>query len=90
MAKAIDGKKDGMIMLQTIKPEGLSSELMNILRWEDAGRSVSATVNPLPQVAETNTPRLMDAAEEYLLYYEFRPNAYPDFQWSISFKFCHW
>ena len=61
-------------MLQTIKPERLNSELMNILRWEDAGRSVSATVNPLPQVAETNTPRLMDAVGECLLYYERRRN----------------
>ena len=30
----------------------------------------------LPQVAETNTPRRMDAAEECLLYYEFRPNVH--------------
>jgi len=30
----------------------------------------------LPQVAETNTPRLMDAAGECLLYYEFRPNVH--------------
>jgi hypothetical protein len=61
-------------MLQTIKPERLNSELMNILPWEDADRSVSATVNPLPQVAETNTPRLMDAVGECLLYYERRRN----------------
>jgi hypothetical protein len=34
----------------------------NILRWEDDGGPVSEIGNPLPQVAETNTPRL-DAAE---------------------------
>jgi len=74
LAKAIDCKKDGMIMLQTLKPEWLNSELMHILRWEDDGRSVSATGNPLPQVAETKTPRLMDAVGECLLYYERRRN----------------
>ena len=30
----------------------------------------------LPQVAETNTPRMMDAAGEHLLYYEFSPNVH--------------
>jgi hypothetical protein len=35
----------------------------NILRWEDDGGSGSETGYPLPQVAETNTPRRMDAAE---------------------------
>ena len=29
----------------------------------------------LPQVGENNTPRLMDAAEECFLYYEFRPKS---------------
>ena len=36
----------------------------NILRWEDDGGLVSETVAPLPQVAENNTPRLMDVGSE--------------------------
>jgi len=35
---------------------------------------LSTEVQSLPQVAETNTPRMMDAAGEYLLYYESRRN----------------
>ena len=38
----------------------------------------------LPQVAETNTPRMMDAAGKCLLYHESRPNLYPCF---IGFNF---
>jgi hypothetical protein len=34
-----------------------------ILRWEDDGGPGSETGSPLPQVAETNSPRRMDAAE---------------------------
>jgi hypothetical protein len=30
----------------------------------------------LPQVAETNTPRMMDADGKSLLYYESRPNVH--------------
>ena len=35
----------------------------NILRWEDDGGPVSETGHSITQVAETNTPRRMDAAE---------------------------
>ena len=35
----------------------------------------------LPQVAENNTPRVMDAAEGYFLYHKFRPNG---LYWSID------
>jgi len=34
------------------------------------------TVQGLPRVADKNTPRLMDAAGECLLYDEFRPNVH--------------
>jgi hypothetical protein len=57
-----------MIIVETTILEWLETELPMILRWEeDGGRTLSQIGNPLPQVAETNTPRLMDAAEEYLL-----------------------
>jgi hypothetical protein len=38
----------------------------NILRWEDDGGPVSEVESSLPQVAETNTPRLMDGTETEL------------------------
>ena len=39
----------------------------NDLRWEDDGGPVIEISDLIPQMAETNTPRLMDAAEEDLL-----------------------
>ena len=44
----------------TAKSETGKQATENILRWEDDGGPVSGTGAPLPQVAETNTPRLMD------------------------------
>lgn len=38
--KTIDFKKDGMIMVKTIRPEWLNTELINILRWEDDGGKI--------------------------------------------------
>ncbi|HXQ34561.1 MAG TPA: hypothetical protein VN843_11165 [Anaerolineales bacterium] len=57
-------------MPELVKPESERTESLieDILRWaDDGGRTLSQTGYPLPQVAETKTPRLMDAAEEYLL-----------------------
>jgi hypothetical protein len=45
------------------KSERSKRVIENILRWEDDGGPGSETGYPLPQVAETNTPRQMDAAE---------------------------
>lgn len=43
-------------------------------------------IDLLPQVAEMNTPRLMDAAGECFLYYEFRQNVHLLFYRSIWFR----
>ena len=68
-------------MIELVRPdpelERNKGMLENILRWEDDGGPVSETGNPLPQVAETNTPRRMDAAGGCLLYYEYRQNVHP-------------
>jgi hypothetical protein len=50
--------------------EGSKGVLENILRWQDDGGPVFEPGNPLPQVVEKNTPRLMDVAEDDLLYDE--------------------
>jgi len=42
----------------------------NILCWEEDGEPVFEAGNPLPQLAEVNTPRLMDVAEDDLTYDE--------------------
>ena len=44
-------------------PEKSKRVIENILRWEDDGGPVSETGYPITQVAKTNTPRPMDAAE---------------------------
>jgi hypothetical protein len=56
-------------MIETVDPELLKtvSELTHILRWEDDGGAAFEGDNPIPQVAETNTPRSMDVAGECLL-----------------------
>lgn len=53
-------------MIETVNSEWLKTEteLTQLLRWEDDGGAVFETVNSLPQVAETNTPRSMDAAKD--------------------------
>jgi hypothetical protein len=45
------------------KSERSKRVIENILRWEDDGGPVSETGYPIPQVADTNTPRRMDTAE---------------------------
>lgn len=45
----------------TSKSERSKQATENIQRWEDDGGPVSEAEPSLPQVAETNTPRLMDA-----------------------------
>jgi hypothetical protein len=68
--KRIYGKDLSENMPELVKPESERTESVteDILRWaDDGGQTLSQIGNPLPQVAETNTPRLMDAAEEYLL-----------------------
>lgn len=54
-------------VLAWVKPAPQSDNskrvIENILRWEDDGGQGSETGYPLPQVAETNTPRRMDTAE---------------------------
>lgn len=61
-------------MLQLAKPDSKmerSKGVVNkLLHWEDGGGPVIATGNPLPQVAEINTPRPMDAVGDDLLYDE--------------------
>ena len=43
------------------QPERSKQVTETIQRWEDDGGPVSETGTPLPQVAEANTPRRMDA-----------------------------
>jgi hypothetical protein len=42
-------------------PDGSRGVLENTLRWEDDGGPVSEAGDPLPQLAENNTPQAMDA-----------------------------
>ena len=64
-------------MIETVDSE-LSktvSELMGILRWEDDGGATIEAFeedNPIPQVAETNTPRSMDVTGGCLSYDELK------------------
>ena len=54
-------------MIETVDSEPLTlavSEFKPILRWEDDGGAVFETGILLPQVAEVNTPRSMDVAED--------------------------
>jgi hypothetical protein len=44
--------------------------LENILRWEDDGGSVFETDHPLPQAAESNTPRPTDVVGDDVPYDE--------------------
>jgi hypothetical protein len=57
-------------MVETANSNWLKTEteFTQILRWEDDGGAVFETVNPLPQVAKTNTPRSMDVPGECFLY----------------------
>jgi hypothetical protein len=48
------------------------SELTHILRWEDDGGAAFEEDNPIPQVAETNTPRSMDVTGDDLSYDEIK------------------
>jgi hypothetical protein len=48
------------------------SELTHILRWEDDGGAAFEGDNPIPQVAEINTPRSMDMARDDLSYDEIK------------------
>ena len=56
-------------MTETVDSEMLKtvSEFAHILRWEDDGGAAPEGDNPIPQLAETNTPRSMDVAREHLL-----------------------
>jgi hypothetical protein len=46
------------------------AEFTPVLRWEDDGGAVSEEDNPIPQVAETNTPRSKDVMGGDLSYDE--------------------
>jgi hypothetical protein len=61
-------------MMETVDFERLKtvSEFTHILRWEDDGGAMFEGDNPIPQVAETNTPRSMDVAGDDLLYDELK------------------
>jgi hypothetical protein len=61
-------------MMETADSEMLktASELTNILRWEDDGGAMFEEDNPIPQVAETNTPRSMDVTGDDLSYDELK------------------
>jgi len=63
-------------MVETINSEWLKTEteLSQILRWEDDGGAMFETVNPLDQVAKTNTPRPMDVSRGVFL---FKEHPYP-------------
>jgi hypothetical protein len=50
------------------------TELTHILRWEDDGGAAFEGDHPIPQVAETNTPRSMDVTGDDLSYDELRIN----------------
>jgi hypothetical protein len=53
-------------VLAWVKPASKSERskrvIENILRWEDDGGPGSGTGSPIPQGAETDTPRRMDVA----------------------------
>jgi hypothetical protein len=54
-------------VIKTVDSEPLLktvSEFMHILRWEDDGGATFEGDKPIPQVADTNTPRSMDVAED--------------------------
>jgi len=61
-------------MLELIGPDSELEKSMglldNIPRWEDDGGAIFETGQPLPQAAEIDTPRPMDAAGECFLYDE--------------------
>jgi hypothetical protein len=62
-------------MIETVDSEPLLktvSEFKPILRWEDDGGATFEGDKPIPQVAETNTPRSMDVARDDLLYDELK------------------
>jgi hypothetical protein len=63
-------------MMETADSEMLktASEFTNILRWEDDGGAMFEEDNPIPQVAETNTPRSMDVTGDDLSYDELKKN----------------
>jgi hypothetical protein len=53
-------KKDGMIMVDTIKPKGLKTELINILRWEDDGGKIIEISYAMPD-RQCVQPALLNA-----------------------------
>jgi len=63
-------------MLELVRPgsglEGNKDLLESILCWEDDGGAAFEDDNPIPQVAETNTPRSMDVAKGNLSYDELK------------------
>jgi hypothetical protein len=61
-------------MIETVDTEMLKtvSELTTILRWEDDGGAAFEGDDPIPQVAETNTPRSMDVTGDDLSYDELK------------------
>jgi hypothetical protein len=52
--------------------EGNKGLLESILCWQDDGGAGFETVNSVPQVAETNTPRSMDVTGDDLSYDEIK------------------
>jgi len=60
------------LLIETVYSKRLKTkaEFIQILRWEDDGGAIYDIDIPLPQVAETNTPRSMDVAGDDLLYDE--------------------
>jgi hypothetical protein len=62
-------------MIETVDSEPLLktvSEVTPILRWEDDGGATFEGGTPIPQVAETNTPRSMDVTGDDLSYDEIK------------------
>ena len=61
-------------MIETVDSEPLKTrtEFIQILRWEDDGGATFEGGTPIPQVAETNTPRSMDVTGDDLSYDEIK------------------